>query len=89
MLNILMFFISIFMFSYFYKNLFMTLISLEFMMLSLLSIIFFVFKEFNNLNMLLFYLVFVVCESVLGLTMLILLIREKGNDLMKLINLII
>lgn len=42
-----------------------------------------------NLLLLLYYLVFVVCESVLGLTLLILIIRSYGNDNINLLNLII
>lgn len=43
----------------------------------------------NLLLILLYYLVFVVCEGVLGLTLLIYLIRNRGNDNLSLLNLIL
>nr|YP_010555739.1 NADH dehydrogenase subunit 4L [Eupelmus anpingensis]UYR45768.1 NADH dehydrogenase subunit 4L [Eupelmus anpingensis] len=88
-LFIVMFLISMFMFSFCYSHIFMSLISLEFMMLSLLTLMFKVFEGIMEINMLLFFLVFVVCESVLGLTLLILLIRSNGNDSMNMLNLLI
>ena len=66
-----------------------TLMRLEFLMLMILLIFRFHIFLLNNLILILYYLVFVVCESVLGLTMLILLIRSYGNDNIKLINLIL
>nr|UYR45755.1 NADH dehydrogenase subunit 4L [Merostenus sp.] len=85
-LNLMMFIITLFMISYMYNHLFLTLISFEFMMLSVLLML---MIKFLNLNMiyLFYYLVFVVCEGVLGLTLLILLIRSKGNDNLLMFNL--
>nr|AZL93512.1 NADH dehydrogenase subunit 4L [Torymus sp. ZJUH_2016035] len=84
----LMSLMSIFLFLYFYNQLILTLMSLEFLMLSILMIFSLYMFIMNNLILILYYLVFVVCESVLGLTMLIMLIRSYGNDNMNLVNLI-
>nr|YP_009526469.1 NADH dehydrogenase subunit 4L [Pteromalus puparum]AYM35229.1 NADH dehydrogenase subunit 4L [Pteromalus puparum] len=81
-----MFIMSTFMFVYMYNQILLTLISMEFMMLSLLMMLNNVFIN-NSMILILFYLIFVVCESVLGLTMLIILIRSNGNDNIKLLNL--
>nr|YP_009944715.1 NADH dehydrogenase subunit 4L [Encyrtus eulecaniumiae]QGA74471.1 NADH dehydrogenase subunit 4L [Encyrtus eulecaniumiae]QGA74484.1 NADH dehydrogenase subunit 4L [Encyrtus eulecaniumiae]QGA74497.1 NADH dehydrogenase subunit 4L [Encyrtus eulecaniumiae]QGA74510.1 NADH dehydrogenase subunit 4L [Encyrtus eulecaniumiae] len=73
----------------FYYNIMLTLMSLEFLMLTLLMILNFIVMFYGNLFILMYYLIFVVCESVLGLSLLIILIRSKGNDNMKNLNLIL
>ena len=80
---------AIFLFLYFYNYLITTLMRLEFSLLRILLIFRFNIFLMNNLIFILYYLVFVVCESVFGLTILIMLIRSYGNDNIKLINLII
>nr|YP_009565387.1 NADH dehydrogenase subunit 4L [Encyrtus infelix]QBA96089.1 NADH dehydrogenase subunit 4L [Encyrtus infelix]QBA96102.1 NADH dehydrogenase subunit 4L [Encyrtus infelix] len=66
----------------------MILMSLEFMMLSLLMFLNFLILIYGDTFILMYFLIFVVCESVLGLSMLIIFIRGKGNDNMKFLNLI-
>nr|QGA74534.1 NADH dehydrogenase subunit 4L [Encyrtus rhodococcusiae]QGA74549.1 NADH dehydrogenase subunit 4L [Encyrtus rhodococcusiae]QGA74561.1 NADH dehydrogenase subunit 4L [Encyrtus rhodococcusiae] len=73
----------------FYYNIMLTLMSLEFLMLTLLMILNFIIMFYGNLFIMMYYLIFVVCESVLGLSLLIILIRSKGNDNMKNLNLIL
>nr|WMH03361.1 NADH dehydrogenase subunit 4L [Encyrtus aurantii] len=86
---LILFFNSMFMFVYFFYNIMLSLMALEFLMLSLLMILNFAVLFFGEMFLLMYFLVFVVCESVLGLTLLIILIRSKGNDNMKYFNLIL
>nr|QJQ72524.1 NADH dehydrogenase subunit 4L [Nymphalis ladakensis] len=71
-----------------YKHLLIVLLSLEFIVLS----IFFFFKLFlkmnYNMHMLIVFLVFSVCEGVLGLSILVSMIRTHGNDYFQSYNLI-
>lgn len=41
-----------------------------------------------NLIIIFYYLVFVVCERVLGLTLLVIYVRNFGNDRIKFLNLL-
>lgn len=84
-----MFIVSFFIISHFYNNLLLVLIILELIILNLLIFIIINFIIFNNHIEILYYLTFVVCERVINLTILILLIRNSGNDSFKLLNLII
>nr|YP_010688324.1 NADH dehydrogenase subunit 4L [Cheiloneurus elegans]WBR65752.1 NADH dehydrogenase subunit 4L [Cheiloneurus elegans] len=81
--------INLFMFSFMYKFLMLTLISLEFLMLSVLMLLVFNFFIIEFENLLMYYLIFVVCESVLGLTLLLMMIRNKGNDSIKILSLML
>nr|YP_010703307.1 NADH dehydrogenase subunit 4L [Anastatus shichengensis]WCO11510.1 NADH dehydrogenase subunit 4L [Anastatus shichengensis] len=85
-LNLFIFFC--FMFSMFYNQIFMSLMMMEFMMIMLFMFLLSIFIHLNLSILMLYYLVFVVCESVLGLTLLILMFRGYGNDNLKLINLL-
>nr|WGL40119.1 NADH dehydrogenase subunit 4L [Athyma opalina] len=72
-----------------YKHLLIVLLSLEFIVLS----IFFFFMLFltmmnYNMHMLIVFLVFSVCEGVLGLSILVSMIRTHGNDYFQSYNLI-
>nr|ACH81772.1 NADH dehydrogenase subunit 4l [Nasonia longicornis] len=87
-LYIIMIIMSMLLFTCMYNQVLMNLICLEFIMLSLLMLLSNLMMLNNSMIMVLFYLVFVVCESVLGLSLLIILIRSYGNDNIKLLNLI-
>nr|YP_010719167.1 NADH dehydrogenase subunit 4L [Sirex nitobei]WDR47217.1 NADH dehydrogenase subunit 4L [Sirex nitobei] len=65
-----------------YKNMLMILLFMELMVLSLFIIMLenLMMMELSN-YLLIYYLIFSVCESVLGLVIIIMLIRIKGNDL--------
>nr|YP_010531212.1 NADH dehydrogenase subunit 4L [Blasticotoma filiceti]UXW93447.1 NADH dehydrogenase subunit 4L [Blasticotoma filiceti] len=72
-----------------FKHLLVVLLSLEFMVLSIYMIL------FIYLNLLIYesyfsmiFLVFSVCEGVLGISILISMIRSYGNDFYELFNLI-
>nr|AXS65837.1 NADH dehydrogenase subunit 4L [Curculionoidea sp. 29 KM-2017] len=87
---ILIFFLSgIYIFCLNYKHLLILLLSLEFIILSLMLIMFMYLSNFmfeNYFSMI--FLTMSVCESVLGLSILVLLIRSHGNDYMKMFNLL-
>nr|ANH79475.1 NADH dehydrogenase subunit 4L [Eurytoma sp. TJS-2016] len=82
-----MFIFSIFFMGYFYSQILLTLLSMEFLMLSIFMLLSYNLYLMNMLFMIMYYLVFVVCEGVLGLTLLVILIRSMGNDNMKIMNL--
>lgn len=75
--------------SYYYSQILLTLLSMEFLILRVLLILRYNLYVYKMLYLLIYYLVFVVCESVLGLTLLICLIRTNGNDNINLLNLIL
>uniref|UniRef100_A0AAU6PC14 NADH-ubiquinone oxidoreductase chain 4L n=1 Tax=Tituria planata TaxID=3133672 RepID=A0AAU6PC14_9HEMI len=65
------------------KHMLMSLLSLEFMMMSLLmKITLYCLMMKYSLFMLLFMMTFLVCEGVLGLSILVNMIRCQGNDLL-------
>nr|YP_010022282.1 NADH dehydrogenase subunit 4L [Pentatoma semiannulata]QOL12472.1 NADH dehydrogenase subunit 4L [Pentatoma semiannulata] len=72
---------SIIIFCSTHKHLLLSLLSLEFMVLSVFLALFIVLM--NNgyeLYISMMFLVFTVCEGVLGLSILVSLIRNQGND---------
>nr|YP_010555017.1 NADH dehydrogenase subunit 4L [Ooencyrtus plautus]UYP50997.1 NADH dehydrogenase subunit 4L [Ooencyrtus plautus] len=75
-----MFVMNLFLYSSMFQFLMLTLMSLEFLMLSTLMLMMMNFMFLNMENFILFFLIFIVCESVLGLTLLLMLIRNQGND---------
>nr|URX52899.1 NADH dehydrogenase subunit 4L [Glyptotermes sp. 3 AB-2022a]URX52912.1 NADH dehydrogenase subunit 4L [Glyptotermes sp.]URX52925.1 NADH dehydrogenase subunit 4L [Glyptotermes sp. 5 AB-2022a] len=63
------------------KHLLITLLSLEFLVLSLFVTIYFYLCLFNyELYFVMLFLVFSVCEGALGLSILVSMIRGFGND---------
>nr|ALO64408.1 NADH dehydrogenase subunit 4L [Andrena labiata] len=66
----------------------MILISMEFMVLVVLGLVFFV--EVNNLNewVFLYYLIFSVCDGVLGMAIMINMIFYMNNQSVSMINLV-
>nr|QAX91138.1 NADH dehydrogenase subunit 4L [Schedorhinotermes lamanianus] len=63
------------------KHLLSTLLSLEFIVLVLYLSLYYYFCSFNyNLFFVVYFLVFSVCESSLGLSILVSMIRSHGND---------
>nr|UZT67611.1 NADH dehydrogenase subunit 4L [Parnips nigripes] len=89
LMMICMYFMSCLLLTIMYNHLLMSLMSLEIMMLSLMLMTYMFMLMLNFEYFLLFYLVFIVCEGVLGLTLLILLIRFKGMDKLYLLNLLL
>nr|URX53456.1 NADH dehydrogenase subunit 4L [Incisitermes minor] len=75
------FFCGIWSFSSNRKHLLATLLSLEFMVLSLFVTVYFYLCFFNyELYFVMLFLVFSVCEGSLGLSILVYMIRGFGND---------
>nr|YP_009526728.1 NADH dehydrogenase subunit 4L [Ornebius bimaculatus]AXY63933.1 NADH dehydrogenase subunit 4L [Ornebius bimaculatus] len=63
------------------KHLIMTLLSLEYLMLMMYVILYFYLWYYDGgLYYLMMFLVFSVCEGVLGLSILVMMIRSHGND---------
>nr|UCC45983.1 NADH dehydrogenase subunit 4L [Eumenotes sp. HEM140] len=64
-----------------HKHLLLSLLSLEFMMLCVYYVMFMLLMNYNyELYFSLMFLVFSVCEGALGLSVLVNLVRFKGND---------
>nr|YP_010710232.1 NADH dehydrogenase subunit 4L [Dyscolus oopteroides]YP_010710258.1 NADH dehydrogenase subunit 4L [Dyscolus arauzae]YP_010710297.1 NADH dehydrogenase subunit 4L [Dyscolus fusipalpis]YP_010710310.1 NADH dehydrogenase subunit 4L [Dyscolus pollens]YP_010710323.1 NADH dehydrogenase subunit 4L [Dyscolus funereus]YP_010710336.1 NADH dehydrogenase subunit 4L [Dyscolus montivagus]WCS91679.1 NADH dehydrogenase subunit 4L [Dyscolus oopteroides]WCS91702.1 NADH dehydrogenase subunit 4L [Dyscolus arauz len=85
MLNVLvfifMFFTGMMVFSSKRKHLLLMLLSLEFIILSLYMLMFIYLSMFSyEYYFSMLFLTFCVCESVLGLSILVSLIRTHGND---------
>lgn len=75
------FFIGGIIFVSYRKHLLIILISLEFIVLNLFYLInmYFIYMNYQNYFSVI-YLIFSVCEGVLGLSILVSLIRSHGND---------
>nr|AWB99625.1 NADH dehydrogenase subunit 4L [Anopheles arthuri] len=81
MLSMIMFIFGCLVFVSNRKHLLSTLLSLEFMVLSLFIFLFFYLNFMNyELYFSMFFLTFCVCEGVLGLSILVSMIRTHGND---------
>nr|AEP27565.1 NADH dehydrogenase subunit 4L [Melanobaris laticollis] len=75
------FFFSFFIFIYKYKHLLLMLLSLESVVLSIFFLLFFYLASFSfECFLSMIYLTMSVCESALGLSLLILIIRTHSND---------
>nr|ANJ70362.1 NADH dehydrogenase subunit 4L [Colymbetes fuscus] len=85
MLNLLffifMYFVGLMVFSSKRKHLLLMLLSMEFIILSLYLLVFIYLSMYDfEYYFSMMFLVFCVCESVLGLSILVSLIRTHGND---------
>nr|YP_010531056.1 NADH dehydrogenase subunit 4L [Cladolidia biungulata]UXW93603.1 NADH dehydrogenase subunit 4L [Cladolidia biungulata] len=74
------YFISLSSLIYMRKHILLSLMLLEFVVLSLLIMIVLSFLYSFIFYYYLFMMMFYVCESVLGLTILVTMIRNHGND---------
>nr|YP_010350253.1 NADH dehydrogenase subunit 4L [Virgulibracon endoxylaphagus]UOK09633.1 NADH dehydrogenase subunit 4L [Virgulibracon endoxylaphagus] len=79
--NFMFFFISMLMVSFYYNHILLNLISLEFLMVNLFYNIYYL-NNYINLNMYFynFFLCVMICEGILGLSLMIYMIRNSGND---------
>nr|YP_009693806.1 NADH dehydrogenase subunit 4L [Panorpa debilis]QEI03732.1 NADH dehydrogenase subunit 4L [Panorpa debilis] len=81
LMSIMMFISGILVFSSKRKHLLITLLSLEFIVLSLFFIMFMFLNLYNyETYFSMMFLVFSVCEGALGLSILVSMIRTHGND---------
>jgi NADH-ubiquinone oxidoreductase chain 4L len=72
---------GIYVFSSRRKHLLITLLSLEFISLSLYLILYsFLLTKISELYFTITFLTFIVCEGALGLSILVCIIRTHGND---------
>nr|YP_009500723.1 NADH dehydrogenase subunit 4L [Homotoma ficus]AWU48944.1 NADH dehydrogenase subunit 4L [Homotoma ficus] len=86
----LMLYLGMMMFYLNSKHLLLILITLEFMSLViLLTLINLLLIYFFDMNLLIYFLVFMVCESVLGLVLLTVCVRSHGSDYLKSISLLL
>nr|YP_010527086.1 NADH dehydrogenase subunit 4L [Agrius convolvuli]UXR12423.1 NADH dehydrogenase subunit 4L [Agrius convolvuli] len=86
---IIMFFIGNLIFISKNKHLLITLLSLEFMVLSIFFFLLIYLMMINyDMYMLMVFLVFSVCEGALGLSILVSMIRTYGNDYFQSFNLL-
>lgn len=76
-----MFFSGFLVFCSMRKHILLTLLSLEYLVLSVfVFLVFFVINLGGDLYLILVFLTFSVCEGVLGLSILVTIIRSYGND---------
>nr|YP_010882202.1 NADH dehydrogenase subunit 4L [Pulchriphyllium giganteum]WID87116.1 NADH dehydrogenase subunit 4L [Pulchriphyllium giganteum]BAJ24461.1 NADH dehydrogenase subunit 4L [Pulchriphyllium giganteum] len=76
-----MFFCGFLLFSFNYNHFLVTLLSLEYMVLSLFWLLFvYMIFELFDMYFVMFMLTFWVCEGILGLSLLVSMIRSYGND---------
>uniref|UniRef100_UPI0030FDF952 NADH dehydrogenase subunit 4L n=1 Tax=Panorpa chengi TaxID=757039 RepID=UPI0030FDF952 len=81
LMSIIMFVSGILVFSSKRKHLLVTLLSLEFIVLSLFFIMFVMLNLYSyETYFSMMFLVFSVCEGALGLSILVSMIRTHGND---------
>nr|AMW68082.1 NADH dehydrogenase subunit 4L [Podallea sp. YW-2016] len=80
-LPVILFISGVIMFSFNHKHLFGTLLSLEYIVLSLFYLLMIYLMMFDyEYWFLMIFLVFSVCEGALGLSILVSMIRTHGND---------
>nr|UYA97664.1 NADH dehydrogenase subunit 4L [Megacopta bituminata] len=81
--NLFLFFMfcGAFVFCFNYKHILLTLLSLEFMVLSVYMVLFyFLMLHGYEMYFTIIFLVFSVCEGALGLSILVNFVRTIGND---------
>nr|YP_010730292.1 NADH dehydrogenase subunit 4L [Blondelia inclusa]WEG23159.1 NADH dehydrogenase subunit 4L [Blondelia inclusa] len=85
----ILFFMGIFTFVSSRKHLLSMLLSLEYIVLSLFLLLFIYLNMINYENFFsMMYLVFIVCEGSLGLSILVSMIRIYGNDYFQSFNIL-
>nr|QXP99395.1 NADH dehydrogenase subunit 4L [Eoscarta assimilis] len=90
MIYLFMFFLGLMSLCFNHKHVFMSLLSLEFIVLVLFLLLYFCMINFGyELYFIMIFLVFSVSEGVVGLSILISLIRSHGNDYVNSFNLVL
>nr|AII02384.1 NADH dehydrogenase subunit 4L [Pennisetia hylaeiformis] len=89
LISLLMYMVGNMIFALKFKHLLIILLSLEYLVLSIFFFfsIYLIFLDFN-MFMLMVFLIFTVCEGVLGLSILVSMIRTHGNDYFQSFNLL-
>lgn len=89
-LVITLFIRGIFIFVSLRKHLLRILLRLEFIILSLFILIFIYLVSYNiEIYVLIIFLIFIVCEGALGLSILVSIIRTHGNNYFQSFNILI
>nr|AST10254.1 NADH dehydrogenase subunit 4L [Leucochrysa pretiosa] len=89
MLSLFMFLSGIIVYVLKRKHLLSTLLSLEFIVLSLFYLLFMLYMNYNyEYYFTMIFLVFSVCEGALGLSILVSMIRTHGNDYFQSFNIL-
>nr|APZ75595.1 NADH dehydrogenase subunit 4L [Agenioideus sp. SJW-2017] len=83
---IIIYILSIYIYSMKFNKFIMTLISIEILMLTTVSIMLILLSKLNLEFMIIYFLVIMVSESVLGLSLLILMSRIYNNDSLSVMN---
>lgn len=69
-----------------YKNILIVLIMIEFLILRISLLIFYICRIMKLDFFIVYYLVFRVCESVIGLRLLVMIVRFYGDELYDFFN---
>lgn len=89
-LVIVLFLRGVYVFVSLRKHLLSMLLSLEFIMLSLFIFLFYFLVNYNSeIYVLIIFLIFIVCEGALGLSILVSIIRTHGNNYFQSFNILI
>ena len=78
--------ISFFLLIFIYKYILILLILIEIVVVNMVLLIFIYYRKFNLEFYIIYYLIFSVCERVLGIGLLVIIIRYYGNDLYYIFN---
>uniref|UniRef100_A0AAU7BN31 NADH dehydrogenase subunit 4L n=1 Tax=Leptopilina myrica (nomen nudum) TaxID=2964900 RepID=A0AAU7BN31_9HYME len=79
--------ISIFMITTFYHHLLLTLMTLEILMISSMLSIFYILTLINFEYFIMIMIPIIICEGIMGLTILIMIIQFKGKGSLNSMNL--
>nr|QLO81939.1 NADH dehydrogenase subunit 4L [Leptopilina syphax] len=80
---------SIFLITNFYPHLLLTLMSLEIMMISSILPMFYILLLINFEYFIMIIIPIIICEGILGLTILIMIIQFKGKGTLNSMNMMI
>nr|AZL93252.1 NADH dehydrogenase subunit 4L [Gasteruption tournieri] len=81
-------FLSFLLMMYFMKHLLLLLISMEFVLVSMIYFFFLIFSFMElNYSFFIYFMVFGVCEGVMGLSLMVVMMRMFGNDYIKILSL--
>lgn len=84
-----MLFMSLLLFLCHIEFVLLNLILLEFIVVVILNMLFYILITWGRIYRFLFFLIIFILEGILGLVILVLIIRDLGNDNIKFLNLII
>nr|ASY95850.1 NADH dehydrogenase subunit 4L [Atta opaciceps] len=86
MIYMQVFLISMMLLMLMYKHMLIMLMMMELLVINMSMIIYMMMGEWGMEFYLIYYLIFSVCESVLGLALLVMIVRFSGNDLYYMFN---